>query len=138
MSDTDALRHEIEREHKAIAKTLRRMEETEDPMALRPFLEELRPLLETHFEREEAADGLHAAIGETAPNLLPQVDELFQEHREIASDLERLCGHSERIARLATEVREGTLELIQRLRDHEAQENDIFGHAVYDVHGAGD
>ncbi len=138
MPATDTLRAEIEREHREISSLLRKLEESGDPLGLAPVLAELRPLLETHFAREEADDGLHDTIGETAPNLLPSVHELFEEHGEMRTAIHSLCERSNQLAQLADEVVEGTRLLIADLRAHEAREDDLFGHAVYDVIGAGD
>jgi len=129
---------EIAREHEAINTTLQKLDDTTDPQALRPLLEELGALLEGHFKREEAKDGLHASISRTAVNLLPDLKGLFKEHREMSRTLDRLLEKSDRLSRLASELEDGTRELIQKLRDHEAHENQLFVDALYDVHGAGD
>jgi hypothetical protein len=138
MHETAGPRSELIREHERIESTLRALEAARDPSSACASLDELHRQLETHFEREENAGGLLAAIGGNAVSLLPQVNLLFDEHRELATLIERLRERCQRLVAEEAEVRGESLALIERLRDHEQRESALFVTAVYTEHGGGD
>jgi hypothetical protein len=136
---TMATRREIAREHRQIRAVVAEIEATADLEVLLPRLGELRELLEVHFAREEAPDGLHQVVDGTAPRLATSVQALFAEHREM---LALLAGISQR-ARACLEgpvadVRRSAAELCRRLHEHEAAETDLLAGAVYEDIGGGD
>lgn len=138
MSEHNDVRLEIEKEHEAIRHALDQIDRAREAASMRPLLEELCGLLETHFAREEAADGLHSAVGHRAPELLPGVHELFDEHREMTAEIERLVDQSVRLSELGAQLMSGVRDLTERLHQHEERENQLFIDASYNVHGAGD
>lgn len=132
------LRHEIEQEHDAISVLVRQLGKELETPAIESELKELAGLLDSHFSREEAPDGLHGSIGDRAVNLLPSIEKLSRQHKEIADNLQNLLERCSEHARMARDIRRGARDLVEQLRTHEAEENDVLGHAFYDVLGAGD
>lgn len=138
MTDRKQLRKEIEREHDAIEKLVRQLEREIETPAIETELRQLASLLDSHFGREEAPEGLHDSIGDRAVNLLPSIEKLSAQHADIAGELKKLLERCATHSRMADEIRQGARGLVEQLRQHEAEENDILGHAFYDVMGAGD
>ncbi len=138
MPITDNKRLEIEQEHHEIRAVLRRLEAASGPATIASRLGQLAGLLESHFALEESSDGLHSSIGKAALHLLPKVEGLFSEHRQISSTIDRLRRQCTDHERMAEEIREGARALVRQLRDHEAEENAVLMQSVLDVHGAGD
>ena len=125
-------RERIALEHRRLSAQLDLIEQTADPARLPADLERLRVLLAEHFAGEEAADGLHEALGGATPHLLPAVQHLFDEHREFLADLHSLTSRARWLAAgPLAELRAGVAGLAARLRDHEAREDDLFGESVY-------
>lgn len=127
-----AARNRIVDEHRRLRTLLDRVETIDGPARLGEELGELRTLLIQHFEGEEADDGLHEAIGDSTPHLLPAVQHLFDEHREFLVDLEALIQRAGEIAAgPMAELEAGVARLAARLRAHEERENELFGESVY-------
>jgi len=123
---------QIAHEHGVLKETLGRMEKTYDLKVLVPMLQEFRTRLEVHFTREEAPSGFHEIIGDTAPHLLAYLQRLFDEHRELLVEVDRL---SEK-ARVClegplAEVMRDVAALSQRIQVHEARETSLLGDAMY-------
>lgn len=137
---TDSARREIEEDHRFLREAVYKLRHTRDLRALVPQLEDLRGLLARHFAREEAADGLHAAVERAAPHRVNRVDELFREHGEILSDVEALLSATrELVAGPLATVLAGVRRVAGKLHEHEAAETDLFGEAVVgDDLGVGD
>ncbi len=127
-----AARDRIVEEHRRLRLLLDRVEVIDAPARLAGELRELRTLLIDHFEGEEADDGLHEAVGRATPHLLPAVQHLFDEHRVFLTDLDSLIRLARRLAAgPMAELADGVAHLAERLRAHEARENDLFGESVY-------
>ncbi len=138
MTDSKKLHREIQEEHDAIQTLVRQLSKEVETPAIESELRELAGLLDTHFGREEAPKGLHDSIGDRALNLLPHVEKLSTQHREIAGNLQSLLDQCARHTRMAEEIRQGARGLVEQLKKHEADENDLLGHAFYDTLGVGD
>lgn len=126
----------IDAEHAAMIELLDRIERTESLPELSARLAELRELLHTHFAREEASDGMHQLVTDLAPRHLPHVQHLLDEHQVLRKDLVRL--ESKVMTFLAGPHREivrATRAFSERLRKHEAHENEIFADAMYEIEG---
>jgi hypothetical protein len=127
-----AVHHRIADEHAALRRALDLLEGTRDLERLLPQLASLRRLLVEHFAGEEAADGLHAAVGEAAPSLFPALDHLFEEHRHLIEDLDALIDRATRLAAgPLAEVLAAVAGLAGRLRHHEERENSLLGDSLY-------
>jgi len=127
-----AAKQRIEEEHAALRTALERLEATTDLRALVPQLQELGSMLESHFATEEADDGLHEAIGDESPALLPAVQRLFDEHREMLAQVASLTEKAWVLSQgPLAEVLTGIEDLTGKLRAHEARETELFGDAVY-------
>ncbi len=133
VDDEVRVRQQIAEEHAALREILGRIQGTRELAPLRPLLAELGRLLRQHFAREEAADGLHPMVEESAPHLLPNVQRLFDEHRELAARLESL---EEKARQLwegpLTEVFAEAGELARRLHEHEVAEGELLAGAMYE------
>lgn len=131
-SGSPGSRVEIHDEHVALRDTLGKMERTSDLSVLLPMLRDLRTRIEVHFAREEAPSGFHEIIGESAPHLLSYLQRLFEEHRELVTDLEALTEK----ARICLEgpvadVLKDMAAFSQRIQVHEARETSLLGDAMY-------
>jgi hypothetical protein len=134
-----AARERIDEEHAAMRALLDRIEQTSVPDRLVVELERLDALLDAHFAGEEADDGLHEAIGSTAPHLLPAVQHLFDEHRVFRADIGSIAADARRLAEgPLAELNRRVADLAARLRAHEEREDELFGDSVYtDLGGRG-
>jgi len=134
-----ATRREIAQEHRQVRVLVEELETTSDLDALLVHLVELRGLLELHFAREEAPDGLHRVVDGTAPRLATSVQALFDEHRQM---LALLTGIAERARACLdgpiAEVRRSVAELCRQLHEHEAAETELLAGALYEDIGGGD
>lgn len=128
-------RQRIEAEHRLIRSSLERLVQIADLARLEQTLQELEPLLASHFAHEEAEGGIHEVIGLTAPGLVPSVEELFDEHKELLELLQRLLSE---VARARAVIFEDRDRLVEGLRSHEARETELFSQAAYSELGAGD
>jgi len=125
----------IEHEHRRIRSSLELLEQATDLGAILQTLRDLKPLLEHHFAHEEGNDGIHDIIGLTAPNLVPSVQDLFDEHKQF---LELLGELTSEVARAREIIFAGRDRLIHGLRSHEERETELFSQAAYSELGAGD
>lgn len=126
-------RQRISEEHQALRDLLGRVTETTDLHHLLPQLQELDRLLREHFQHEEGEGGFHDMVGESAPHLLPSVQRLFDEHRQIAERLDTLILQTRQcIEGPVAELRGATTELAHQLHEHEAAENDLVTWALYE------
>lgn len=125
-------RQRIDDEHRRLGRLLALLSDTCDPERIEALLAELRDLLVSHFETEEAPDGLHQIVGEGAAHRLPNLQHLFDEHREVLVRVDDL--RAEARACLEGPVRQlcaGVGGLAETLRRHEADEEALFAEAFY-------
>jgi len=119
-------------DHRALQVILARVESTRDLDLLIPLLEELHRLLQMHFAREEAADGLQGIVAETAPHQLGHLQELMDQHDgfltmliSLKQDI-RSCLDGP-TAKVFSDVQ----TLCDRLQTHEESETKLLTKALY-------
>ena len=96
------------------------------------LLGELETLLLHHFEGEEGGQGLHSIVSEGAAHRMPNLQHLFDEHREFLTRLDELqTATAAALAGPVKEISEGIHRLAESLRRHEAEEERLFGEAFY-------
>ncbi len=136
---------EIERQHEKLKKVIIHLQQTatrasKDPSekswrsALQDEVARLRASLVEHFRIEEEGGYLEAA---TAAGHGHSVSRLQQQHVEILDTLAHI-SESCRSGRALTEASAGVLQVINRLREHEAEECGLMQDAVIDDIGVGD
>ncbi len=130
---------QVVEEHRRINQSLDRLDKTTDLRLLVPLLQELRILLDEHFEQEEAPDGFPAMIAEPAPHHARVLDELFDEHKIILNTLDGVIEKALFCLNgpLASIRREVTT-VCQQLRAHETRETELLTDTVYTDLGSGD
>jgi hypothetical protein len=117
----------IEAEHRALRDLLAQIEAIRDLPRLLPLLERLETQLRSHFATEEAPDGLHSAVADSAPEKSHHLDELFDEHNELLELCEGLIEDARTcLTGPVARVLDGAKDLAQRLHDHEAKETHLF------------
>ena len=125
-------RRRIDDEHRQLGDLLRSLSHTRDLGRLGTQLQELRALLVHHFAGEEGDQGLHAVVAEGAAHRLPNLQHLFDDHREFLARAEALVAEAAALeAGPAARLHEGVLALADALRRHEAEEEELFGEAFY-------
>lgn len=130
-TDPDS-RQRIDDEHRHLNTLLEELVATRDAARIETLLGTLRELLTQHFATEEAPDGLHEIVTQRAPHRMPNLQELFVEHREMLRRVVHLRDEAAALvagplARLYEQVE----ALASSLRAHEAVEDEIFGEAFY-------
>ncbi len=126
-------------EHRRIKQSSDRLDKTTDLRLMVPLLQELRILLDEHFEQEEAPNGFPAMIAEPAPHHARVLDELFDEHKIILNTLDGVIEKALFCLNgpLAS-VRREVAALCQQLRAHEVRETELLTDTVYTDLGSGD
>jgi hemerythrin len=125
-------RERIDAEHRHLNELLGELLAARDPERIERLLVALRSLLIGHFATEEAPDGLHEIVAQNAAHRLPNVQQLFAEHRDLVHRLDALRVE-------AAALRDGAFRrlldeiagLAAALRAHEAVEDEIFAEAFY-------
>jgi hemerythrin len=125
-------RQRIDAEHRHLNEVLAELVAAREPERIERLLVALRSLLIGHFATEEAPDGLHEIVAQNAAHRLPNVQQLFAEHRDLVHRLDALRVE-------AAALREGAFRrlldevagLAAALRAHEAVEDEIFAEAFY-------
>lgn len=127
-----AARRRIDDEHRQLSELLRSLVHTHDLHKVESLLSDLHVLLVRHFAGEEGSEGLHAVVSEGAAHRIPNLQHLFDEHREILVHLEALQAETAAaILGPVTRIGEGIVRLSESLRRHEAEEERLFGEAFY-------
>ena len=127
-----AARSRIDDEHRQLGELLLSLVHTHGLHRVDKRLVELRSLLVHHFEGEEGGQGLHAVVGEGASHRLPNLQHLFDEHREFLARLETLrATTAAALDGPVREIAEGIHTLAESLRRHEAEEERLFSEAFY-------
>ncbi len=126
-------------QHRRIRVLLNRLDKTTDLRLIVPQLQELRILLDEHFEQEEAPDGFPQMIAEPAPHHARALEELFDEHKTILSNLDDVIEKALFcLEGPLANVRRGVTSLCEQLRNHEATETELLTDTVYTDLGSGD
>ena len=131
-SHRQTARRRIDDEHRQLGELLLSLVHTHDLHRVEKLLGELQTLLVHHFEGEEGGQGLHAVVGEGAAHRLPNLQHLFEEHREFLARLAALRAlTAAALAGPAKEIAEGIHHLAESLRRREAEGDRLFGEAFY-------
>jgi len=122
----------IDEEHRRLGELLGAMTGETDLVRVERLLGELRELLIEHFETEEGPHGLHQIVEEGAAHRLPNVQHLFDEHREILARVDRVRADvAECLAGPVRRVVEEVSGIAETLHRHEQDEEALFTEAFY-------
>lgn len=122
----------IDEEHQRLRELLGGLAGETDLERVGRLLGELRELLVEHFATEEGPEGLHQIVEEGAAHRLPNVQHLFEEHREILTRVDglirdvRVC-----LAGPVRRVVDEVAAISDTLRRHEHDEEELFTEAFY-------
>ena len=129
----------VTEQHKRIRGLLNQLDNTTDLRLIVPLLQELRILLDEHFEQEEAPDGFPKMIAEPAPHHARALDELFEEHKVILNNLDDVIEKALFcLDGPLAQVRRAVTTLCEKMRSHEATETELLTDTVYTDLGSGD
>jgi hypothetical protein len=118
------------RAHAVLHEDLRQLEEAAHPAAGQGPAELLARLgvtqahLAEHFRFEEH-DGYMDAVRKREPRLERTVEQLAEEHRQLAQALAQLVGEAGAATGVGPALRDGVRGWVQRVRRHEARENHL-------------
>ena len=131
-SHRQTARRRIDDEHRQLGELLLSLVHTHDLHRVEKLLGDLETLLVHHFAGEEGGQGLHAVVSEGASHRLPNLQHLFDEHREMLARLAELrAATAAALAGPVGEIAAGVHRLAESLRRHEAEEERLFGEAFY-------
>ena len=131
-SSTAEVRRRIEDEHRRLRGLLAELNTTADVARMEALLGDLRTLLVAHFATEEAPEGLHELVSQLAAHRLPNLQQLFAEHRDLLARIDRLRIEAANcVAGPVRRVRDECAGIAATLRRHEEQEEQLFGEAFY-------
>jgi hypothetical protein len=119
------------RAHAKLLDDLQQLEDVasgESVAKLHQRLASTRTDLLAHFRFEERG-GYMEAVKQQEPRLERFVDQLAHEHKDLADALEALVGQARVAAGLDAALRAGVRGWIERVRAHEARENDLVQNA---------
>jgi hypothetical protein len=122
------------RAHEGLLEDLRKLEGALQPAAgeglagLRARLAATRTHLAAHFRFEEH-DGYMDAVRKREPRLERTVQQLADEHRQLAESLEGLVKECGAATNLGDPLRQAVRAWVERVRHHEARENDLIQNA---------
>ncbi len=130
---------QVVEQHRRIKEVLNRIGGAGDLQVMVPLLQELRILLEEHFEDEEAPGAFPTMIAESAPHHARSLDRLFAEHGTILSNLDAAIAKALLCLKgPVAEVRTSVADVCEQLRVHEATETELLTDTVYTDLGTGD
>jgi hypothetical protein len=121
---------QLARAHAALLKDLRQLEEEartgsrESLAELRDRLAATRTDITDHFRFEET-NGYMDRVRKREPRLDREIDRLGEEHRELGEALRHLIQQAETTTNLTSAFQKEILGWIERVRLHEARENDL-------------
>jgi hypothetical protein len=122
------------RAHAALLENLRRLEEATRPGSAEGLAELCARLTATqvylleHFRFEEQ-DGYMDVVRKREPRLERAVQELAEEHRQLAQSLAALLARARPALGPGHSIREAVRDWVERVRRHEARENDLVQNA---------
>jgi hypothetical protein len=126
-------------QHRRIRGLLNQLDTTTDLRLMVPLLQELRILLDEHFEQEEAADGFPQMIADPAPHHARALEELFEEHKTLLANLDDVIEKALFcLEGPLANVRRSVTALCEQLRAHEETETELLTDTVYTDLGIGD
>lgn len=127
-----AARARIDDEHRRLNELLRSLDHSHDLGRIEKLLAELETLLVAHFAGEEGDEGLHQVVGEGAAHRLPNLQRLYDEHREFVTRIARLRAECAGLVDgPVRRLHDGISALAEGLRRHERAEDELFGEAFY-------
>jgi hypothetical protein len=109
----------------------------ESPAELGSRLGKLRAHLLSHFRFEEEG-GYMAPVLKEEPQFGPQVQELLDEHGQMARTLDALIQEVSAAHGLGETLRDRIRAWVKQVRHHEAQENHLVQEAYYSGGATGD
>jgi len=118
------------RAHAALLEDLRKLEEAARPKSregvaeLRDRLNATRAHVTEHFRFEEQ-NGYMDAVRKREPRLERTIEQFAEEHRQLAQALEALIERAGATMSLDDQFREEVRGWVERVRHHEAHENDV-------------
>lgn len=119
-------------EHRTIRGAVRLLETAPDLVTLIQRLHRLRELLVPHFMNEEAPGGFFDTIREHASRHIGSVAGLSRDHEAFLARIEELERQAHAVLRgPVAETLRAAGALAQRLRDHEAAENEMLVDGLY-------
>jgi hypothetical protein len=126
-------------EHRELRQALDRIEQVSDLTALIALLKDLYAQLEQHFAEEEAEDGLSQAIGDTSPQHVRRLEQLFDEHKGFLATTASIMDRAQALLDgPKAEIVRDAQHLTHVLRVHEEAETEIVMDSVYSDIGSGD
>jgi Hemerythrin HHE cation binding domain len=138
-SSSNDTREQILAEHRQIRDLVKKIEDTPDLAELHSGLQQLQPLFEQHFAREEALDGLHSGMRDRAPQQSAAIDALKEDHRQLLAEVAALRARVKAcLDGPIQEIETSCTSFISRLKEHEARENEVFLDAIWTDLGTGD
>jgi DNA-binding transcriptional ArsR family regulator len=120
----------LARAHAALLEDLRKLEEAARPASgeglaeLRARLSATQTHVTEHFRFEEQ-NGYMDAVRKREPRLERTIQQLAEEHRQLAQSLAVLLEQARAATSLDDPFREAVRRWIERVREHEARENDL-------------
>jgi len=120
----------LSREHQALLKHLHGLEQAvatpsrEEPARMIPRLETLREHLTQHFRFEEE-NGYMDVVRRREPHREREINQLQEEHRELAQTLAALLAEAGKARHLHDTFAEKVRAWVKRIRHHESHENDL-------------
>lgn len=133
----------LRRAHAALLRDFRRLEESlkgpvlDSPAALGTRLRTTRDDLQAHFHFEEV-DGYMDAVRRQAPQFERVVNQLAEEHIQLMQSLDSLIEFLSAASTVDEPIRDRVRQWIDRVRQHEARENDVVQEAALMDIGAED
>jgi hemerythrin-like domain-containing protein len=116
--------------HAALLEDLRKLDEAVRPSSregladLAARLDAARAHITEHFRFEEHNGYLDTVRGRE-PRLERAIQQLVEEHRQLAQSLDALLGKARAAANLDDALREDVRAWVARVRQHEVRENDL-------------
>jgi len=119
------------RAHTALFEDLQKLEAMVHPapgkglLELRARLDATHVHITEHFRFEEQ-NGYMGAVRKREPRLERTIQQLADEHRQLAQSLDSLIGDAREATSLGDPLRNEVREWIGRVREHEGRENDLI------------
>jgi hemerythrin-like domain-containing protein len=132
---TDRTVEALEKAHQALREDLRKLRDVLDSedgkrtAGLPARLEKMRTHVVEHFRLEEK-NGYMETVRKGEPRLAPVIEQLAQEHQELAQTLDSLCARAKSARSTDAAFRADLQRWIGRLHRHEERENEVV-QAVY-------
>jgi hypothetical protein len=126
-----AVAESLSKAHAALLADLRELEQAVHPSSgeslaeLRARLGEVRADITKHFRFEEQ-NGYMDVVRKREPRLERNIQQLADEHRLLAGTLDGLVRKSGAVSKLGETLRQEVRAWIERVRQHEARENDLI------------